>query len=127
MSFRENLTLEEYIRQVEMAYLGIIRCTSPWLEHLRASTFLLDRVMLLILPFIRVSPHERTTVQDFLLRELVRRLSRLRAVRELILIEIGREISAISVSDLDDEIEHNEIIENFVSQFESDDSDSGPR
>ena len=123
MSYRENLSLEEYIRQVEMAYLRIIRRNSPWLEHLRASTFLLDRVMLLILPLIRVSPHERTTVQDFLMRELVRHLRRLRADRELILIAIGREISAISVSDLDDEIEHNEIIENFVSQFESDDSD----
>ena len=79
--------------------------------------------MLLILPLILVSPHERTAVQDFFLRELVRRLRRLRADRELILIEIGQEISAISVSDLDDEIERNEIIENFVSQFESDDSD----
>ena len=87
MSHRERLSLEEYIRQVEMAYLRIIRRNSPWLEHLRASTFLLDRVMLLILPLIRVSPHERTIVQDFLLRELVCRLRRLRSDRELILID----------------------------------------
>ena len=66
---REPLTVKEYIRQVEMAYLRILRRDSPWLEHLRASTFLLDQVMLLILPLIQVSPYERTVVQDFLLRE----------------------------------------------------------
>ena len=123
MSGREHLTLEEYIRQVEMAYLRILLRNSPWLEHLRASTFLLDRMMLLLLPLIQVSPYEGTVIHDFLLRELVRRLRQLRRDRELILIEIGRHISDISVSDLDDEIEHNEISETFVSQFESDDSE----
>ena len=120
MSNRRSENLEEYVRQVEMAYLRILRRDSPWLGHLRANTYLLDRVMGLIWPLVRLSPVDRTVVQDFLLRELVRRLRRLRRDREHILEEIGRHINSISISDLDDEIEHNDIIEAFVSQFESD-------
>ena len=92
MSGGEHDVIEEYIRQVEMAYLRILRRDSPWLGHLRASTYLLDRVILLLLPLIRVSPYERTVVQDFLIRELVRCLRQLWHDRELILEEIGRHI-----------------------------------
>ena len=123
MSNGRREDIEEYIRQVEMAYLRILRRDSPWLGHLRANTYLLDRVMGLILPLIRTSPVDRTVVQDFLLCELVRRLHRLRSDRERILEELGRHINDISISDLDDEIEHNDMIEAFVSQFESDDSE----
>ena len=120
MANRRTEDVEEYIREVEMAYLRILRRDSPWLGHLRANTHLLDRVMELIWPLIRIPPADRTVVQDFLLRELVRRLRRLRRDRELILEEIGLIINSISISDLDDEIEYNDTIEAFVSQFESD-------
>ena len=121
MSNGEGFSVEGYIRQVEMAYLRILRQNSPWLEYLRASTYQSDRVMLLILPLVRVPPYERTVVQDVLLRELVRHLCQLCDDREVILIEIENEIRDITMHD--DKIEQNEIIENFVSQFVSDDSD----
>ena len=79
--------------------------------------------MLLILPLIWTPPYERSVAQDVLLRELVSHLRQLREDRAAKLTEIENEINKISVYELDDEIIQNKIIENFVSQFKSEESE----